>query len=75
MIDPLPKTPPNRLESEDYLAVRNEVLRRDGWKCQLCGSMCNLEVHHKQFRSRSGEDSPDNLITFCVTCHTRMHRS
>jgi 5-methylcytosine-specific restriction endonuclease McrA len=32
------------------------------------------EVHHQKFRSRSGEDSPDNLITLCVTCHTRRHR-
>jgi 5-methylcytosine-specific restriction endonuclease McrA len=74
MTDPLPKTPASRLDSEGYLAVRNEVLQRDGWKCQLCGSMRNLEVHHQKFRSRSGEDTPDNLITLCVICHTRMHR-
>jgi len=30
--------------------------------CQFCGSRTNLEVHHQQFRSHSGEDK-DNLIT------------
>jgi 5-methylcytosine-specific restriction endonuclease McrA len=35
--------------------------------------MLNLEVHHKQFRSRSGYDSEENLITLCVSCHAQMH--
>ncbi len=46
-------------------ALRHEVLRRDGWRCQLCGTMSNLEVHHKEFRSHSGDDSGQNLITLC----------
>jgi 5-methylcytosine-specific restriction endonuclease McrA len=32
-----------------------------------------LEVHHKEFRSHSGQDSEENLITLCVCCHGAIH--
>jgi 5-methylcytosine-specific restriction endonuclease McrA len=56
-----------------YETLRQQVLRRDGWRCQSCGTMSNLEVHHKQFRSHSGEDSEENLVTLCVGCHEEIH--
>jgi hypothetical protein len=62
-----------RLEPESYEEVRRPVLQRDGWRCQSCGAMSNLEVHHKRFRSRSGDDSEQNLITLCTTCHAGVH--
>jgi hypothetical protein len=37
------KQAPIRLEAERYRELRKQVLRRDGWRCQLCGSMTNLE--------------------------------
>jgi 5-methylcytosine-specific restriction endonuclease McrA len=69
----LTKRPSLRLNWELYDQLRNQVLRRDGWRCQSCGTMSNLEVHHKQFRSRSGDDSEANLITLCSECHATMH--
>ena len=69
----LQKRPRVRLDPTLYEELRNQVLRRDGWRCQACGAMSNLEVHHKEFRSQSGDDSEENLITFCTTCHTGMH--
>jgi 5-methylcytosine-specific restriction endonuclease McrA len=62
-----------RLSAKDYAKLRGETLRRDGWKCQLCGGMQNVEVHHKKFRSQSGEDAEENLITLCHSCHTSIH--
>jgi 5-methylcytosine-specific restriction endonuclease McrA len=35
--------------------------------------MPNLEVHHKEFRSHSGDDSELNLITLCTFCHAQTH--
>ena len=69
----LPKQSPIRLDQQDYQKLREHVLRRDGWRCQLCGSMSNLEVHHKELRSQSGEDSEQNLITLCIACHSLSH--
>jgi hypothetical protein len=40
-----------------------QILRRDGGRCQSCGAMTNLEVHHREFRSHSGADAEENLIT------------
>jgi 5-methylcytosine-specific restriction endonuclease McrA len=70
----LPKAAPLRLDPESYEGLRQQILRRDGWRCQFCGTMSNLEVHHREFRSHSGTDSDENLITLCTACHTRMHR-
>ena len=64
---------PLRVDPVSYESLRQQVLRRDGWRCQSCGTMSNLEIHHKLFRSQSGEDSEDNLITLCVSCHQGVH--
>jgi len=63
-----------RLDPISYENLRQQILRRDGWRCQSCGAMSNLEVHHQQFRSHSGDDSELNLITLCTACHAAEHR-
>jgi len=68
------KHAPPRLEPDEYDNRRYQVLYRDGWRCQSCGTRSNLEVHHKEFRSQSGDDSEENLITLCAQCHAAMHR-
>jgi 5-methylcytosine-specific restriction endonuclease McrA len=62
-----------RLDPISYESLRQQVLRRDGWRCPSRGTMSNLEVHHKRFRSHSGDDSEQNLITQCSTCHASVH--
>ena len=69
-----PRTPRLRLDSTRYRALHRQVLERDGWRCQFCGSMQQLQVHHLKFRSQSGGDEEQNLITLCTECHARMHR-
>ena len=68
-----PKAVPSRLDPLSYESLRQQVLRRDGWRCQSCGTMSNLEVHHRKFRSHSGADAEENLITLCTACHARVH--
>ena len=70
-----PKRPRSRLDPERYQQLRKQVLRRDGWQCQICGSRQSLQVHHKQLRSRQGDDALSNLITLCAGCHEELHRS
>ena len=69
-----PKVSPLRIDPILYERLRQRVLRRDSWRCQSCGTMTNLEVHHQQFRSHSGHDTEQNLITLCAQCHARIHR-
>jgi 5-methylcytosine-specific restriction endonuclease McrA len=57
-----------------YDKLHQQILRRDNWRCESCGTMSNLEVHHSEFRSHSGADSEENLITLCTACHARVHR-
>jgi len=68
-----PKNRRLRLDPVSYENLRQQVLRRDGWRCQSCGALMNLEVHHQEFRSRSGADSEQNLITLCSDCHAAIH--
>ena len=69
-----PKRPRVRLEPELYKHLCLKVMKRDGWRCQICGSGRNLQVHHKQLRSQQGLDDELNLISLCAGCHERLHR-
>src|SRR5207237_9463674 len=73
VIKPLPTHSPVRLNPDLYTQLRNEVLRRDGWRCQSCGSPTSLQVHHIQKLSQGGWDTNENLITLCAACHRNQH--
>ncbi|MGA2504353.1 MAG: DEAD/DEAH box helicase [Anaerolineales bacterium] len=57
--------------------LRDSVRNRDGYRCQVCGSIESEirqhDVHHKipfrQFRSIVEANRMDNLVTLCPTCH------
>ena len=54
------KRPRLKLDPKEYAIVRTRVLERDSWRCQECGSMEGLEVHHMKRRSQLGDDIMDN---------------
>jgi 5-methylcytosine-specific restriction endonuclease McrA len=62
-----------KLGKQLYRRLMKRVLERDEWRCQRCGSLENLQVHHKIRRSQQGEDTLANLVTLCVYCHTAEH--
>lgn len=62
------------LGPEGYRQVCENVIKRDSWRCQWCGSMKNLQAHQIQARSRLGDDVAENLIALCATCHQEVHR-
>jgi 5-methylcytosine-specific restriction endonuclease McrA len=62
-----------KLGKQAYRRLMNRVLERDGWRCRKCGSLENLQVHHKMKRSHQGNDSLDNLVTLCGHCHMAEH--
>jgi len=73
MRDICSKRPLIRLDAKEYRTLCNRVLERDHWRCQNCGSMRRLQIHHREFRSHRGSDSEENLITLCDACHRRSH--
>jgi len=69
-----PKHPRLRLDSDSYKNLCRQIFRRDNWRYQICGACANLEVHHKNLRSQTGDDSEENLVTLCASCHAKLHR-
>ena len=55
-----------------YWKIRNSVIKRDGGKCQKCGSKEKLVVHH--INGNDTDNSLSNLITICNKCHLDLHR-
>ncbi|QSB11979.1 HNH endonuclease [Lysinibacillus fusiformis] len=49
--------------------LKQEVRRRDGYKCVVCDEEMNLHVHHKIPRKLGGPNHADNLVTLCASCH------
>ena len=68
-----PKRPRLRLDPKAYRRLHHQVLARDGWRCQNCGSLTDLHVHHIHPRGLLGNDAEGNLITLCAKCHKDVH--
>jgi 5-methylcytosine-specific restriction endonuclease McrA len=47
------------------------VYKRDGHKCQYCGSTRRLTIDHVLARSRGGGNTWDNLVVACSSCNTK----
>jgi 5-methylcytosine-specific restriction endonuclease McrA len=62
-----------RLDCAEYKDLHRSVLKRDGWRCQLCGARTQLQVNHLQSRAQLGADVEDNLLTICAACHLAIH--
>jgi hypothetical protein len=75
MTGSLPKRPRLELDPHSYKELCRQVLERDNWRCQVCGSRSNLQVHHQQLRSHQGSDEDSNLIRLCAGCHAPLHGS
>lgn len=67
--------------SDGWWNARREALKRDSYKCQLCGDSesfdgRNCDVHHKkpvrEFEEPSNAHFLDNLITLCRSCHSNV---
>ena len=59
------------LKSKHWQGTRKAKLKIDP-KCESCGEVEQLEVHHKHYRSLYHE-TRDDLETLCSLCHRRRH--
>lgn len=64
------------LASEEWKQKRALVLERDKHRCRRCGAKgygTILHVHHMWYPQNWGEESIDDLITLCDSCHKEVH--
>ena len=62
-----------KLGQRAYRRLMKRIFERDGWRCQKCGSLEHLQIHHKVHRSQQGDDALRNLVTLCAYCHLEEH--
>ena len=60
-----------RVPYRRIMLTRRNVLRRDGNRCQYCGSRDRLTLDHVLPKSRGGPDTWENLVAACVPCNNR----
>ncbi|MBL7101121.1 MAG: HNH endonuclease [Nanoarchaeota archaeon] len=61
---------------KNFWNTREYVIFRDNHICQICNGSSKdpvLEVHHLESR-QTGGDRPDNLITLCSSCHSKVSK-
>jgi len=51
--------------------TRQNIFKRDGFRCQYCGTSRNLTLDHVVPKARGGKTSWANLVTACKNCNTR----
>ena len=51
--------------------INKLILKKD--KCEICGNIKNLDIHHKDKNWKN--NSLDNLKCLCRSCHTKIHKS
>jgi 5-methylcytosine-specific restriction endonuclease McrA len=60
------------LESPEWKAKRELVLKRCGGVCEGCGSASASEVHHVTYK-HLGNEFLFELLGLCSACHDRLH--
>jgi len=64
-----------QLLDKKWKLLSRKIKKRDGFKCAICGSDVNLQVHHKKYKKglMAWEYSDSDLITLCGKCHKKIH--
>lgn len=61
------------LQSKHWKQIRAIMLNKFG-KCQVCGSIDNLEVHHNSYEHVGEEKNHlEDLVVLCHDCHSLFH--
>lgn len=59
-----------------WLIKRKKIIERDGFKCTVCSSKKNLQVHHTYYYQQPTAPwayPDDSLLTLCEKCHHEWH--
>jgi len=65
---------------ENWDEIRKKVYQRDCYQCRLCGAKgyhvggsTELHAHHIVPLSKTGTNTPSNILTLCWSCHNAQH--
>ena len=64
---------PARSRGKKWRYAKAAALQRDEYTCQQCEATENLEVHHWEPYFISFDNSLENLVTLCRSCHQDKH--
>lgn len=56
---------------------KQSIKVEQGYICPVCGSICNdytMNIHHKIPKCKGGETKRDNLVGWCIKCHSEYHK-
>ena len=60
------------LDDEHWAKTRKKIMARDGYRCQICGSNRDLQVHHLTYKD-IGQETDEQLVCLCRQCHFGLH--
>ena len=61
------------LKSDHWKKLRQEVMRRDGFRCVDCGRKNHLQAHHTFYHAELTEHVAADFVTVCFRCHQKRH--
>ena len=64
-----------QLEHPYWIKKRKAILSRDKYKCLICSSNINVQVHHTKYaKGKYAWEYPNSsLVTLCKDCHNKVH--
>ena len=62
------------MHSPNWTFKRRQVLARDNYRCVVCNTKINLQIHHLTYE-RFGNELLDDLVTLCETHHKQVHEN
>jgi len=60
------------LQSEHWQAKRTHILLTRGSRCQQCGALGPVHLHHVSY-DRLGCERDEDILLLCTDCHRQMH--
>lgn len=63
---------PDYLLTPEWQERRRIILKRAGYRCQVCNRDRQLHVHHRTYERR-GVELPGDLTALCDECHALFH--
>ena len=55
--------------------LKRELITKRGEKCEICGSVEHIELHHINPISEGGANSRSNSMLVCSKCHQKLHNN